>query len=307
MLHRPPPLNAVRAFVAAARHLSFTRAGQELGVTHGAVSRQVRQLEDYLGVELFERRTRQIVLTAAGAQFLADTAPALASISAAAEVFVGRSAPRAVRINVRPSFAVRWLIPRLPDFVARHPQVKPEVVTSTLAPEKALESFDVAIRRGRRGWPPSIEARAFMQDEGLVVAAPELLRARPIGRPADLAGHVLLYSRSRRADWEAWFTQVGRPRARQQQTLQFDHLHFVMQAALDGLGLALAPVSLLGHDLARGRLAAPLPDLRLALDRYYYGIAPDAGPAAQSFVAWLQDVAQAEQRQLLKRAGIAAS
>jgi len=303
-MSRPPPLNAVRAFVAAARHLSFTRAGRELGVTHGAVSRQVRQLEEYLGAALFERKTRQIVLTAAGAQFLADTAPALASIAAAAQAFVGRTAARVVRINVRPSFAVRWLIPRLPDFVARHPLVTPEVVTSTAAPEKAMESFDVAIRRGRRGWPPSIEARAFLEDEGLVVASPELLKNRPVTDPDSLSRHVLLYSKTRRGDWDAWSLQVGKARVRNQQMLQFDHLHFVMQAAIDGLGAAMAPVSLLGHDLASGRLAAPLPHLRLPLSRYYYGVAPDAGPESQLFIAWLESLAESEMRQSL--AGLAA-
>jgi len=294
-MRRLPPLNAVRAFEAAARHLSFTRAGEELGVTHGAVSRQVRQLEEFLGAALFERKTRQIVLTAAGARFFAGTAPALAHIAAAAQAITGRSA-RVVRINVRPSFAVRWLIPRLPDFVSRHPEIRPEVVTSTAAPEDVMESFDVAIRRGSIGWPSSMETDAFLEDEGLPVASPDLLRSRPISDPGSLAGHVLLYSRTRRDDWDAWSRLAGKARVPHQQMLQFDHLHFVMQAAIDGLGVALAPVSLLGHDLDDGRLAAPLPQWRLPLSRYYYGVSPGAAPESRAFIDWLSSTARAEMR-----------
>src|SRR5579872_5109152 len=120
---RLPPLNALRMFLVAARHLSFTRAALELNVTHGAVSRQVRQLEQWLGVALFERQVRQIALTAEGQQLLADAAPAMDQLGQAARAVMARAPGLAVRINIRSSFAVRWLIPHLPDFVARHPGI----------------------------------------------------------------------------------------------------------------------------------------------------------------------------------------
>lgn len=140
----------MRAFAAAARHLSFTRAALELHVTHSAVSRQIKSLEEFLGVVLFERRVRQVALTAEGQQFHAEVEPALAQINAAARALQAHGPARAVRINVRPSFAVRWLIPRLPSFVERFPDIEPQVVTSTVMPEQAVDSFDIAVRRASK-------------------------------------------------------------------------------------------------------------------------------------------------------------
>jgi LysR family glycine cleavage system transcriptional activator len=290
MPSREPPLNAVRAFAAAARHLSFTRAALELHVTHSAVSRQIKSLEAFLGTALFERRVRQVVLTAEGHQFFAEVEPALAQIHAAARALQGQGPARAVRINVRPSFAVRWLIPRLPSFVERFPDIEPQVVTSTVMPEQAVDSFDIAVRRGLEGWPPSIKVRPFLKDEVLVVGAPALFQAHPLPDLRALASHVQLSARTRKDDWDAWKKQVGAPRARPAGRLQFDHLHFVLQAAVDGLGVALAPASLISHDLASGRLTSPLPALRMTLERYYYGIAPDAAPEAAYVAEWFEQM-----------------
>ena len=289
MSTRLPPLHAVRAFVAAARHQSFTRAAIELHVTHGAVSRQVKALETHLGVALFERRTRQVALTAQGQAFFAEAASALAQIGAAATALMARAPARAVRINVRPTFAVRWLIPRLPDFVAQYPGTEPQVVTSTAVPSKAVDSFDVAVRRGLQGWPPSIQVRPFLEDEVQVVGAPSLLEEHRVDTPRALAAHVLLTARTRKSDWDDWQRAAGVARFKPAGRLQFDHLHLVLQAALDGLGVAMGPTSLVAHDLARGRLQSPLPNLRMPLERYYYGVAPDAGPEAQFFADWLED------------------
>ena len=287
---REPPLHAVRAFVAAARHLSFTRAAVELHVTHSAVSRQIKSLEACLGVALFERRIRQVTLTPEGQQFFAETEPALAQIHAAARALQLQGPARAVRINVRPSFAVRWLIPRLPSFVERHPDIEPQVVTSTVMPEQATDSFDIAVRRGLEGWPSSIQVRPFLEDEVLVVGAPALFKTQPLPDLRALASHVLLSARTRKDDWDDWKKQVGAPRARPAGRLQFHHLHFVLQAAGGGLGIALAPTSLVGHDLASGRLQSPLPELRMTLERYYYGLAPDAAPEAVCGAGWFEQM-----------------
>jgi LysR family glycine cleavage system transcriptional activator len=290
MPSREPPLNAVRAFAAAARHLSFTRAALELHVTHSAVSRQIKSLEEFLGVALFERRVRQVSLTAEGQQFFAEVEPALSQINAAAQALQAQGPARAVRINVRPSFAVRWLIPRLPSFVERFPDIEPQVVTSTVMPEQAIGGFDIAVRRGLDGWPPSIKVRPFLKDEVLVVGAPALFRTHPLADLRALASHVLLSARTRKDDWDAWKKQFGAPRTRPAGRLQFDHLHFVLQAAVDGLGIALAPTSLVAHDLASGRLQSPLPALRMALDRYYYGLAPGAAPEAAYVAEWFEQM-----------------
>jgi LysR family glycine cleavage system transcriptional activator len=305
MSSRMPPLHAVRVFAAAARHLSFTRAAAELHVTHGAVSRQVRTLEDFLGTPLFERRIRQVLLTPAGQRFHAEVEPALAQIALAAQAMRGPAPVQSVRVNVRPSFAVRWLIPRLPGFVARHPEIVPQVVTSTVAPgAPAAEPFDIAIRRGLAGWPPGLRLEPLLQDAALVVGAPALLRARPVAVPQDLVAHVLLASHSRAEDWTRWLRLAGTPRLKPAGWLHFDHLHFVLQAALDGLGLALAPASTVVQDLASGRLQAPLPALRLPLERYYTGMASDAGAPAQAFLAWLEGEAGAQPRGLATQAAL---
>jgi len=291
MPSREPPLNAIRVFAAAARHQSFTRAAVELHVTHSAVSRQIRSLEDFLGVALFERRVRQVALTSQGQQFFSEVAPALEQIGAAARALAGPATGRsAVRINVRPSFAVRWLIPRLPAFVDRYPDIEPQVVTSTVSPAQSIDGFDIAVRRGLEGWPSSMQVRPFLEDEVMVVGAPALFRSQPLADLRSLASHVLLSAKTRKSDWDDWKKLVGAPRTRPAGRLQFDHLHFVLQAAVDGLGIALAPTSLVAHDLASGRLQSALPTLRMALTRYYYGLAPDAAPEAQCVAEWFEEM-----------------
>jgi LysR family glycine cleavage system transcriptional activator len=284
---RLPPLNALRAFLVAARHLSFSRAAVELNVTHGAVSRQVRSLEDHLGVALFERQVRRVSLTAEGQQLFADSAPAMDQIAAAARALMVRAPARAVRINARTSFSVRWLIPRLPDFVAHHPGIEPQLVTSLLPPDKAAEPFDIAIRRGVEGWPPAVRAQPFLEDELVVVAAPSLLKARPIVEAKSLAQHTLLVCRTRKPDWDDWKAHVGLSRLRPARRLQLDHSHIMLQAAIDGLGFAITAASLLGTDVAQRRLVCPLPGLRMPLPPMYYGHAPGVGREAHLFAEWL--------------------
>ncbi|SCW37086.1 LysR substrate-binding domain-containing protein [Pseudomonas sp. NFACC05-1] len=287
MIANLPPLNAVRAFAAAARHQSFSRAAEELHVSHSAVSRHVKLLEERLGVLLFERRTRQSLLTPEGKAFYEQVSEALTQIANAAAALTRRASQRKVIINVRPSFAVRWLIPRLPDFVALHPDIKPEVVTSTRPPDPSREPFDVVIRRGRAGWSTHVQPTALLEDDLLLVAAPSLLQSVPIENTHDLARHTLLSGKTRSGDWQAWTVHAGISPLHNSPTLQFDHMHLVLQAAVDGLGVALCPASLLGKDLSNGRLTCPLPSLRLPLSRYYYGVSRDAAVDAQFFVDWL--------------------
>ncbi|WP_339483060.1 MULTISPECIES: LysR substrate-binding domain-containing protein [unclassified Pseudomonas] len=287
MIANLPPLNAVRAFAAAARHQSFSRAAEELHVSHSAVSRHVKLLEERLGVLLFERRTRQSLLTPAGRVFYEQVSEALTQIANAATALTRSAAQRKVTINVRPSFAVRWLIPRLPDFMARHPDIKPDVVTSTRPPDPSRETFDVVIRRGHAGWSPHVQPTVLLEDDLLLVAAPSLLHSVPLESMPDLARHTLLSGRTRSSDWQDWAEHAGIEPLNNLPTLQFDHMHLVLQAAVDGLGVALCPASLLGRDLSNERLTCPLPSLRLPLARYYYGVSRDAVADTQVFVDWL--------------------
>ncbi|WP_094855018.1 LysR substrate-binding domain-containing protein [Bordetella genomosp. 10] len=284
------PLNAVRAFLAAARRQSFTLAAADLHVTHGAISRQVRSLEDYLGVALFERRVRQVRLTPAGQQFLAEAGPALDQVAAAARQVMAQASGRAVRINVRPTFAVRWLIPRLSDFVAQYPGIEPQILTSIAPPNAPDLSYDIAIRRGLENWPDTLGMHPFLEDEALLVGAPRLMRG--VTEPAALASLTLLLAKTRRTDWEDWKKHLGIRRLRPKAQILFDHSHFVLQAAIDGLGYTIAPVSLLANDLTDGRLVCPLPDLRLPMVRYYYGVHPSASSETHLFSRWLDSQAR---------------
>jgi LysR family transcriptional regulator, glycine cleavage system transcriptional activator len=286
-----PPLNALRAFLVAARHLSFSRAAIELHVTHGAVSRQVRGLEEFLGVALFERQVRRVVLTAEGQQLYAEAAPAMEQLGVAARSLMVRATTRAVRINSRTSFSVRWLIPRLPDFVARYPGIAPQLITSLVPPEKSPEPFDIAIRRDVGGWPGTVRTQPFLEDELVLVAAPSVLKQAPIVEPKSLALHTLLVVRTRKQDWDDWKMHIGLPRLRPAQRLQFDHSHIVLQAAVDGLGFAITARSLLAADVAQGRLVCPLPDLRMPLPPMCYGLAPGAGRETRLFADWLDQQA----------------
>ncbi|MBK5415733.1 LysR substrate-binding domain-containing protein [Pseudomonas sp. TH31] len=287
MIANLPPLNAVRAFAAAARHQSFSRAAEELHVSHSAVSRHVKLLEEHLGVLLFERRTRQSSLTPAGQAFYEHVSLALAQIANAAASLKSGRRVRKVKINVRPSFAVRWLIPRLPAFMALHPDIQPEVVTSTLPPDQTRERFDVVIRRGEADWATNLQPQVLLDDEIILVAAPSLIQNTAFNSPGDLLKHTLLTGRTRRRDWQDWARHADIAIRRDQPVLKFDHLHLVLQAAVDGLGVALCPTSLLGKDLASGRLISPFPELRLPLTRYYYGVSQDAGRDAQVFIDWM--------------------
>lgn len=283
------PLNAVRAFLAAARHQSFTLAAQELNVTHGAISRQIKKLEEYLGMPLFERRIRQVLLTEAGRSFFEEASPALDMLAGAARRAMQQAPTRTVSINVRPSFAVRWLIPHLAGFVERYPAIAPQVVTSLSPVGRAPAPFDIAIRRGDDNWPDTLKPQRFMDDELLLVASPALLRQSPLADARTLSGHTLLLSHSRKNDWDDWRRQVGSKRSRTQSMLHFDHVHFVLQAAVDGLGLALSPLSLADNDLRSGRLVCPLPELRLPLAPYYLGVSAQAAPETQLFAKWLAE------------------
>ncbi|MBR0713773.1 LysR substrate-binding domain-containing protein [Bradyrhizobium liaoningense] len=285
---RLPPLNAVRAFVAAARHASITLAATELGVTHGAVSRQIKLLEEHLGAQLFVRETRQIVLTPVGRQLFAGFAPALERIAATAATVARLSSVSSLRINVRASFAARWLIPQLPSFIRKYPHVAPQIFTGAEAPARlSRDSFDVIIRRTKTGWPSDLKPRPFMADQAYLVAAPSLLDARPVESIDDLTGHVFLHSETRANDWREWLRFAGGEGIHPADEMRFDHLDFALRAAADGLGIAVGPASLVAQDIESKRLCHVLPTLTRPLDPYLIAASDESNPAARVFEQWL--------------------
>jgi LysR family transcriptional regulator, glycine cleavage system transcriptional activator len=288
---RLPPLNAIRAFAAAGRHASLTLAASELGVSPGAVSRQVKLLEEHLGAKLFIRAVRQISLTAAGRDLLTSVVPALERIAAAATAITRAPPHRVLRINVRPSFAVRWLISHLPKFLGAHPDIEPQVVTSTIEPRRiGREGFDIAIRRGQHGWPADMKVRPFLSEWVAPVASPALLRERPIRNAMDLARHTIIHCATRDGDWQQWLALAGAKNFTPIGVLRFEHLQFTLQAAVDGLGIALGPSALIAQDIAAMRLVAPLPTPHLKLEDYYYGVSDSTNTAALAFATWLDSL-----------------
>lgn len=293
-IRRLPPLNAVRAFEAAARHGSFKEAATELGVTHGAVSQQVHLLEEWLGAPaLFRRSTRRVVLTPAGAALLAEFGPALDRIAAAVQQHrARRDAPSAVvlRVNALATFSLRWLLPRMPLFRAEHPDIEVRLSTSNDPLDALAEPFDVVIRGGPDAFH-GFAARFVLSEHRLPVCSPSLLAKLPLAEVADLAGHTLLHVTSMPRLWREWLAEAGHAALEPAASLTFDHFYLTLQAALDGLGVAMGPTALVADDLAAGRLVTPFPTISLPA-RSYFAYIPQArrtAPHSAVFCDWLAE------------------
>jgi LysR family transcriptional regulator, glycine cleavage system transcriptional activator len=201
-MRRPLPLNALRVFEVAARTGSYAEAGAELGLTHGAVSRQIGALEAWLGQRLFVRTGRRMAATPAARAFAAEVSLSFDRMTAAAEACGRPSVRRILRVSAPTTFALRWLIPRLEQFHAGRPQVEVAVTTATTLHEELRGGFDVAIRRGsaeRSDWPQH-RAVPFLPEADTLIVSPALFERAPLHRPADIASHVLLGSETRPGD-----------------------------------------------------------------------------------------------------------
>jgi LysR family transcriptional regulator, glycine cleavage system transcriptional activator len=288
-----PPLNAVRAFEAAARLGSFKEAAAELSVTQGAVSQQIRLLEEWLGPPaLFRRSVRRAVLTPAGAALLAEFGPALDRISAAVQQHRARhgGAPAAVlRVNALATFSMRWLLPRLTRFREEHPDIEVRLATSNDTIDALSESFDVVIRGGPDTFH-GFSSRFLLSERRLPVCSPSLLEQQPLDDVEDLARHTLLHVMSMPRLWRDWLTEAGQPGLRPAGSLTLDHFFLTIQAALDGLGVAMGPTALIGDDIAAGRLVTPFPNISLPA-RSYFAYLPEAhrtDPHTAVFCDWLE-------------------
>ncbi len=286
-----PPLNAVRAFEAAARHGSFVQAAADLNVTHWAIGKQIRLLEDWFGTPLFERRPRGVVLTDEGADLFAQVGAAFARLSqASGRLRRPRSARRVsgiVRVNMPTSVALRWLIPRLAKFHAGFPHIDVRISTTSRKLRYVGSAFDLGIRLSRQAGS-DLKFQVLMKDRQLPACSPDILRGRPIERVADLAGHTLLHSATTRTAWPQWLALAGHPALTPQRHVEFEHVHLQLQAAVDGLGVAMASLPLIERDLAAGRLVCPLArPQRHAGDYLLVSERRAESPAARTFRAWL--------------------
>ncbi|MFM0180318.1 transcriptional regulator GcvA [Paraburkholderia aspalathi] len=285
-----PPLNALRAFEAAGRLGSFKEAAAELHVTHGAVSQHVRLLEEWLGASLFERHNRRVVLTPAAEAYLAEVGPLFEQLSqATARYGLLETVSRTLSVNAPATFTLRWLVPRLAQFRAEHPDVDVKVETSNESVESLKEIYDIVIRGGPDTFY-GYSMQLFLSEERLPVCSPTLLQRLPLRTPDDLREHTLLHTSSLPRLWPDWLAQAQISALRPAATLTFDHFYLTLQAAIDGIGIAMGPTALVSDDLATGRLVAPFAGPRLP-SRSYCTYVPDGRSADDVIVlfrSWLE-------------------
>jgi LysR family glycine cleavage system transcriptional activator len=279
-----PPMQALRAFEAAARLQSLTRAAESLHLTHGAISHQIKALEASIGVRLVERAGRGIRVTEEGARLATRVRAALAEIADAVREAADRRNPRLLRVSVTPSFAARWLLPRLGSFIAQHRDIDLDVRSSMALVDFRRDDTDVAIRHGFGTWP-DVSAELLMGDSYFPVCSPRLARLPRV--PGDLAKHTLL-----RADdeaWKPWFEAVGLDWPEPSRGPIFNDSALMLQACAEGQGVALARRSLLGNDVRNGLLVR-LFDIDVPAARRYYLVYPPRlaeSPKLALFRTWL--------------------
>lgn len=294
MRRKIPSIDALVAFEAAARHLSFTRTAEELSLTQSAVGRQVASLEEYLGTPLFNRFKRRISLTEAGeiyAKRVRENLEWLERDTLAA--MAHRNAGGILELAVIPTFATRWLIPRLPAFYAAHGDIVVNLTTRA-APFLFKDTpFDAAIHFGDPVWPGSV-ARYLFGEEITAVCSPRLLGRKAKLAPRDVAGFTLLHQSARPDAWRQWLAQAAVHDVDSMKGQRYELFSMLVEAAKAGLGLALVPRFLVAHELRSGELVRPF-DLSLPSDKGYYLVYPERkqnSPLLKTFEDWLLSTAE---------------
>jgi LysR family glycine cleavage system transcriptional activator len=309
--YRLPPLSALRAYESACRHLSFKKAAQELHVTPAAISQQIKLLEDYLGTRLFDRRPRALELTLAGLAMLPKVREAFDCLAAAVETTRHGGAATLI-VNAPPSFATRWLVPRLPSFTDSHSGIEVRLTSTRNAVDRPGEAVsysdepvdprsaisEVAIRYGTGNYA-GFRVEKIFTPEYVPVCSPGLPTAqRPLASPKDLQRHVLIHddtidARENPVGWAAWLAAAGAPQVDAQRGPRFSNAVLAVEAALMGQGVALALRPLVDADVAAGRLIVPF-DLAVASPFGYFLVIPEAlvdRPSVGKFRKWLLETA----------------
>jgi LysR family glycine cleavage system transcriptional activator len=288
---RLPSLNGLRAFEAAARHLSFTQAASELNVTQTAISHQIRRLEEELGIRLFIRKNRALALTTKARDYLPGVRAAFNDLRLATDQLLRKGEDNVLTVSTLASLAVKWLLPRLSTFQKAHPKIDVRITTSTNLVEFRGGDVDAAIRYGRGHWQ-GLRADWLMADELFPVCSPALLTSRrPLRTPEDLRDHVLLHTgASDSDDWRLWLTAAGLPtEISKQPGITFDLSLMTVQAAVDGIGVAMGRTSYVQDDIAKGRLVVPF-NITLPADAGFYLVSPEGSadpPKLKAFRDWL--------------------
>ena len=301
---RLPPLNALRAFEAAARHLNFSRAADELSVTPGAVSQQIQNLEDYVGAALFKRTPKGLLLTDAAQTALPALREAFDRLAEAAGLLTAAVDGRRLTLTAAPSFAAKWLVPRLGKFEEAQPQVDVWLSAGMEVVDFASGEVDLAIRYGG-GRYPGLEVTRLLSETVIPVISPDLLATHPLNDPSELTGHILLHDGSPDADdscpdWAMWLAARGIKTVDGTRGPRFNQSSLVIEAAVNGRGVALAKRTLAQADLDAGRLVTPFP-IATAVDFAYYVVHPKTKgrlPQVKAFVSWLSEEAAAHEAAL---------
>jgi LysR family glycine cleavage system transcriptional activator len=292
-----PPLNSLAAFEAAARLVSFSKAADDLHVTPGAISRHIKILEGWLGCALFERRSRGVVLTPAGQEYLRGCGAAFDQIALATSRQVERGQQRLLRVNALATFAMRWLIPRLSSFQVANPGVEVRLTTSSEPLDSMRREFDVVIRGGPERVTGYV-ATEFLREHRVPVCSPALTKRRPLRKPSELREHTLLHTATLPGVWADWLQAAGVPNMTPKASLTLEHFYLTLQAAVDGLGIAIGPVALVADDVAEGRLIKPFAGPTLPEWRYFAYLRDDRAVerAVAGFRDWLVTVGGLESR-----------
>jgi len=292
MTLRLPPMNTLRAFEAAARHLSFTLAAEELHVTQAAVSHQIKALEEALGVKLFRRLNRAIRLTEEGQEFVTEVRKALGHLAAAVEKIAAPGAGGPLTVSVLPSFASKWLVPRLGRFREKHPEIDVRISPSTQLTDFQRDDVDLVVRYGK-GRYEGLHSVRLMTEDIFPVCSPALLTGpNALRQPEDLRHHTLLHDDAY-VDWAMWLLVAGVEDVGPAHGPYFTDSALVIQAAAEGQGVALARGALAAGDLAAGRLVKPF-DIAIPTEYAYYVVCPKATahhPKIAAFRDWLLEEA----------------
>lgn len=287
MTARLPSLNGLRAFEAAARHLSFTQAAAELNVTQTAISHQIRRLEEELGLRLFVRQNRSLALTPEAREYLPGVRAAFNDLRLATDRLLRRDDGRVLTVSTLASLAAKWLLPRLSDFQESHPGIDVHITTSTSLVDFERDKIDAAIRYGRGQWP-GVRAEWLMADELFPVCSPALLNgSKPLRCPEDLKDHVLLHA-GNGDDWRLWLTAASLPTdISRQPGVTFDLVFMTVQAAIDGIGVAMGRTTYVRDDIAKGRLVVPF-RIALPANAGFYLVTPEGRADSQKLTAFRQ-------------------
>jgi LysR family transcriptional regulator, glycine cleavage system transcriptional activator len=293
MRNRLPSLSGLRAFEATARHLSVTLAAGELGVTPGAVSLQIRDLEQSLGVRLFDRLPRQLRLTEDGEGYFKAMRSAFRLMREATDELLARARPATLSISCTPTFAAQWLVPRLPHFEERMPGVDIRISASNRLVDFVRDGVDIAIRHGFGRYQGLVSER-LLDDDLVPVIAPALREVRPLDTPGDLVNHVLIHD-VHRQDWRLWLEAMGVTEIDAMRGPVFNDSNGAIEAVKAGDGVGLVRLSLVAREIQERRLVAPF-SRGVSTGLAYYIVYPPGAldrPAVTALRQWLTDEARA--------------